>query len=83
MLSISAKTMDQLLQLPLSPEEERHLVEYLETSQDAQSMELLTMHYLQQSCYIEAIRCNAKLRHSVMVGISTFLYSHQSCVFLC
>ena len=64
--------MDKLLQLPLEEDEEKHLVEYLQTSQEPHSGELLVMYYLQRSRYIEAIRANSKLKHSIMVRIGNF-----------
>ena len=68
---VAAKMVDQLLQMPLSEEEERHLVEYLKTSRESNSSELLVMYYLQRSRFIEAIRLNNKLKHSIMVTMDS------------
>ena len=61
---LSAKMVDALLQLPLSDEEEKHLVEYLKTTHESGAAELLVLYYLQRSRFIEAIRLNSRLKHS-------------------
>ena len=63
----TVKTIDQLLQYPLQDEEEKLLVKHLSTSHEPNSSELLVMHYLQRSRFIEAIRLNEKLKHNIMV----------------
>ena len=58
----TAKTMDQLLQLPFSEEEEHHLVSFLMESKESHVKELLVLYYLQRARFTEAIRLNAQLR---------------------
>ncbi|XP_052102837.1 protein ELYS-like isoform X2 [Mytilus californianus] len=60
------KTMDQLLQLPLTENEERQLIRYLTDSKEPHSLELLVLHYLQRARYVEAIQLNEKLKHAVI-----------------
>ncbi|XP_071147698.1 protein ELYS-like isoform X2 [Mytilus edulis] len=60
------KTMDQLLQLPLTQNEERQLIRYLTDSKEPHSLELLVLHYLQRARYVEAIQLNEKLKHAVI-----------------
>lgn len=68
MISLTAKTVDKLLQLSLDGVEERHLVQYLKESTEPNSLELLVMYYLQRARYVEAIRLNEKLKARVMVS---------------
>lgn len=65
-----AKTVDQLLQLPLTDQEEKHLIEYLSTTTEAYGKELLVMYYLQRARYVEAIRLNEKLKQAALVSWS-------------
>lgn len=60
--------MDQLLQLPLSRVEEQELEAFLLGSPEPHSAELLVMYYLQKARYVEAIRLNEKIKHSMLVG---------------
>nr|XP_006822563.1 PREDICTED: protein ELYS-like [Saccoglossus kowalevskii] len=60
------KTVDNLLKLPLSQMEESTLISYLKDSTEPNSVELLVMHYLQRARYVEAIRLNETLKHSLM-----------------
>lgn len=69
-----AKTVDRLLQLPLTNEEETTLVDYLLESSEPHSQELLVMHYLQRARFVEAIQLNEKLKHSVLVNTSKILF---------
>ncbi|XP_052284768.1 protein ELYS-like isoform X2 [Dreissena polymorpha] len=59
-------TVDRLLQLHLSEEEERHLVTFLQDSSEPHSQELLVTHYLQRAKFVEAIQLNEKLKHTIM-----------------
>ena len=68
MLYISAKTIDRLLQLPLTTKEEQLLVSYLMESTEPYSQELLVMHYLQRARFTEAIQLNDKLKQSILVS---------------
>ena len=70
-LYFSAKTIDRLLQLPLTTKEEQLLVSYLMESTEPYSQELLVMHYLQRARFTEAIQLNDKLKQSILVS------SHQ------
>ncbi|XP_077998282.1 protein ELYS-like [Glandiceps talaboti] len=60
------KTVDNLLKLPFSQLEESALSSYLKESTEANSKELLVMHHLQRARYVEAIRMNESLKHSLM-----------------
>ncbi|KAL4221649.1 Protein ELYS [Mactra antiquata] len=60
------KTVGRLLQLPLTNEEEKFLVDYLLDSSEPHSQELLVMHYLQRARFVEAIQLNEKLKHSIL-----------------
>ncbi|XP_078336668.1 uncharacterized protein LOC111137601 isoform X2 [Crassostrea virginica] len=64
------KTVDQLLQLPMSGREEETLVQFLTASSDQYCQEALILHYLQRACYVEAIRLNEKLKQTVMTDAS-------------
>ncbi|XP_021372867.1 protein ELYS-like isoform X1 [Mizuhopecten yessoensis] len=65
------KTMDQLLQLPLTDAEERQLVEYLTESSEPHSQEVLVLHYLQRARYVEAIQLNERLKQTVFTETSS------------
>ncbi|XP_060062460.1 protein ELYS-like [Ylistrum balloti] len=65
------KTMDQLLQLPLTEAEEHHLVRYLTESSEPHSQEVLVLHYLQRARYVEAIQLNEKLKQTVFAETSS------------
>ncbi|XP_033763311.1 protein ELYS-like isoform X2 [Pecten maximus] len=65
------KTMDQLLQLPLTDAEEHHLVKYLTESSEPHSQEVLVLHYLQRARYVEAIQLNEKLKQTVFTETSS------------
>ena len=69
-LCMTAKSVDQLLQLPFTEDEEHHLVSYLRTSSELSAQELLVMYYLQRSRFVEAIRLNNKIRHTPRVSCS-------------
>ena len=69
MLSFAAKTIDRLLQLPLTTKEEQLLVSYLMDSSEPRSQEMLVMHYLQKARFTEAIQLNDKLKHAVLVSV--------------
>ncbi|KAL5014317.1 hypothetical protein ScPMuIL_008587 [Solemya velum] len=60
------KTVDHLLQLPLWDSERQLLVEYFTQSTEPHSQELLVFHYLQQARFVEAVRLNEKLKHTVL-----------------
>ncbi|XP_048731593.2 protein ELYS-like [Ostrea edulis] len=64
------KTVDQLLQLPMTRLEEENLVQFLTASGDQYCQEILILHYLQRACYVEAIRLNEKLKQTVMTDAS-------------
>ncbi|XP_062579828.1 protein ELYS-like isoform X2 [Saccostrea cucullata] len=64
------KTVDQLLQLPMTGQEEETLVQFLTASNDQYCQEVLILHYLQRACYVEAIRLNEKLKQTVMIDAS-------------
>jgi len=49
-----ANTFDELLHLTLRPEEMEHIVSYLKTVNKPLSHDLLVLHYLQQSKFIDA-----------------------------
>ena len=66
-----AKTIDRLLQLPLTTKEEQLLVSYLMDSSEPRSQEMLVMHYLQKARFTEAIQLNDKLKHAILVSPST------------
>lgn len=68
-----AKTMDQLLQLPFSEEEERHLVAFLKASTEPQVKELLVLYYLQRARFTEAIRLNTQLQESFVSGFNSLV----------
>lgn len=68
----TARTVDQLLQLPMTGGEEETLVQFLTSSTDQYCQEVLILHYLQRACYVEAIRLNEKLKQTVMV--SSYIY---------
>ena len=70
---LTAKTVDQLLQLPFGGEEERHLVEYLKNSSEGRSQELLVMYYLQRAKFVEAIRLNQSLKQAALVSTPAVL----------
>ncbi|XP_071946058.1 protein ELYS-like [Antedon mediterranea] len=62
-------TMDNLLKLHFTDEEETMLIRYLETSTEPNSQELLVMHYLQRGRYVEAIQLNERLKQrNIMTG---------------
>ena len=63
------KTVDRLLQLPMNEEEEHRLVDYLKTTQESNSSELLLLHYLQRSRFIEAVRLNNRLKNMGLVRL--------------
>ena len=65
-----AKTIDRLLQLPLTTKEEQLLVSYLMDSSEPRSQEMLVMHYLQKARFTEAIQLNDKLKHAILVSPS-------------
>ncbi len=65
---VSAKTVDRLLQLPMQEEEKHRLVDYLKTTQEAHSSELLLLHLLQRSRFIEAVRLNNRLKSTGAVS---------------
>lgn len=67
-LFCKAKTVDQLLQLPMTRLEEDSLVQFLTASGDQYCQEILILHYLQRACYVEAIRLNERLKQTVMVN---------------
>lgn len=69
---LAAKTVDRLLQLPLTPKEEQLLVSYLLESSEPCSQEMLVMHYLQKARFTEAIQLNDKLKHAVLVSFPYF-----------
>ncbi|WAR15663.1 ELYS-like protein [Mya arenaria] len=60
------KTVDRLLQLPLTELEESSLVSHLMSSSEPHSQELLVMHYLQRARFVEAVQLNERLKHSIM-----------------
>uniref|UniRef100_K1QVB2 Protein ELYS n=1 Tax=Magallana gigas TaxID=29159 RepID=K1QVB2_MAGGI len=64
------RTVDQLLQLPMTGGEEETLVQFLTSSTDQYCQEVLILHYLQRACYVEAIRLNEKLKQTVMTDAS-------------
>ncbi len=66
-LFVSVKTIDQLLHMPFSEEEEKHLVSHLKTSEGVKSQELLVLYYLQRARYIEAAQLNNRIRQQLMV----------------
>ncbi len=68
-LCVAARSVDRLLQLPLQDEEERSLVEYLKNTQEANGSELLVLHYLQRSRFIEAIRLNNRIKATGLVSV--------------
>ncbi|XP_013393920.1 protein ELYS, partial [Lingula anatina] len=60
------KTIDRLLQLPLTDGEERQLLQYLRDSKETRNMEILMLHFLQRARYVEAIRLNEKLGQTLL-----------------
>ena len=50
-------------------EEEHRLVDYLKTTQESNSSELLLLHYLQRSRFIEAVRLNNRLKSMGLVRL--------------
>lgn len=54
----TANTIGELLNLPLTNEEENHLVKYLQNSGDVSGKKLVVLYYLQQSRLIDAISTN-------------------------
>lgn len=69
--------MDQLLKLPLTDLEEKWLENYLLTSMESHSEELLVMYYLQRARFVDAIRLNERLNTKAFVRIFPF-YLHYS-----
>jgi hypothetical protein len=55
----SANSMEHLLQLSLTAEEERHLVDYLKNGDSPFTRDLLVLYYLQHSKIVDAIRINS------------------------
>ncbi|XP_071506406.1 protein ELYS-like [Diadema antillarum] len=68
--SQQTKTMDQLLRLPFDDVEESLLERYLQETTEPNSKELLVMHYLQRTRFVDAIRLNQTLRQQAMMGDS-------------
>lgn len=64
--------MDQLLKLPLTDLEEKWLENYLLTSMESHSEELLVMYYLQRARFVDAIRLNERLNTKAFVRIFPF-----------
>ena len=62
--------MDQLLQLPMTADEERHLLQHMRSSTEPHSDEVLVLHYFQRSRIIEALHHNSRLKNSTLVCIS-------------
>jgi hypothetical protein len=71
---LTAKTVDQLLQLPMTGLEEEKLVQFLTDSGDQYCQEVLILHYLQRACYVEAIQLNEKLKQTVRVNCQKNFY---------
>ena len=59
--------MDQLLRLPFDDVEEAVLERYLLESTEPNSRELLVMHYLQRTRFVDAVRLNEKLKQQAMM----------------
>ena len=68
-MKLAVKTVDRLLQLPMHEEEEQRLVDYLKTTQESNLSELLLLHYLQRSRFIEAVRLNNRLKNIGLVRL--------------
>ncbi|CAH1774002.1 unnamed protein product [Owenia fusiformis] len=58
------KMIDSLLQLPMNDVEERQLIGYLQETKEPNSKEILIMHYLQRSRYVDAIRLNERVKQT-------------------
>ena len=61
--------MNQLLKLPLTELEEKWLENYLLSSMESHSEELLVMYYLQRARFVDAIRLNERLKTKAFVCI--------------
>ena len=72
---VVAKTVGQLLQLPLTEDEETSLIQYLNDSKEPHSQEMLVLHYLQRARYVEAIHLNEKLKHGILVSVRLLVFS--------
>lgn len=69
-----ANSMEQLLQLSLTAEEERHLVDFLKNSDSPLMRDLLVLYYLQQSKIVDAIQLNSYHKlSSVRIDISDII----------
>ncbi|XP_030843104.1 protein ELYS isoform X2 [Strongylocentrotus purpuratus] len=66
--SQQTKTMDQLLRLPFDDIEESVLERYLLETTEPNSKELLVMHYLQRTRFVDAVRLNENLKQQAMMG---------------
>lgn len=66
--SQQTKTMDQLLRLPFDDVEESVLERYLLETTEPNSKELLVMHYLQRTRFVDAVRLNETLKQQAMMG---------------
>jgi len=66
---VLAGSLERLLQLPLSGEEEAALVEQLLSSVEPRAQELLVLHFLQRARFLDAITLNEKLKHTNMVRL--------------
>ncbi|XP_041480738.1 protein ELYS-like isoform X1 [Lytechinus variegatus] len=66
--SQQTKTMDQLLRLPFDDIEESVLERYLLETTEPNSKELLVMHYLQRTRFVDAVRLNETLKQQALMG---------------
>nr|XP_054769221.1 protein ELYS-like [Lytechinus pictus] len=65
--SQQTKTMDQLLRLPFDDIEESVLERYLLETTEPNSKELLVMHYLQRTRFVDAVRLNETLKQQALM----------------
>lgn len=61
--------MGQLVKLPLTEAEEKWLENYLTTSPESDSKEVLVAYYLLRARYVDAARLNEQLKFKDMVRI--------------
>jgi len=69
---LTVNQVDQLLHLVLRPEEVEHIVSYLKSINTPLSQDILLLHYLQQSRFVDAIQLDYSSSTAVSI-ISLFV----------